>query len=198
VTESETKQDAASAEPGGPGQLIARLAHGIAGLDPGERARLRRAAPGEPPSPAVLGLSIRLLTAAGAEEDAFTAHKVARFALLLRAMALLAGTREDSKANPHERGVTLGRALRDLLTDGGKREPEEVDARLLALLAARGGAFDALLERSIRRLAAAGVGALDHVALWRLIEWPDGDEAERARLDVARDFYRKAPANTPA
>ncbi len=193
----ETHAGSARAGRDGPGWLVAALANGVARLDPGERARLRRQTPGDRLSPGALGLAMRLLVAAGAEERDLAGRRVERFAVLLRLMALVAGTREKADADPHRPGskdprFRIGHALRDLLTDGGKREPEQVDARLLAMLAARGEAFDALLERAVRRLAAARVEALDFVALWRLVEWPDGDASEDARLAVARDFYRRA------
>jgi CRISPR type I-E-associated protein CasB/Cse2 len=164
------------------------LARTVVELDPGERAALRRMQP-DAPSPAAMGLAIRLLIQSGAADPELRPARLRRWTLLLQGLALLAGTAET--ASPHRRGETLGLRLRTLLANDEAEQVKEADLRLLTLLEARGEAFDTLLIRMIRRLAASGVTTIDAVGLWRLVVEPDDED--RQRLTVARDFYRGRP-----
>lgn len=186
LSEPDTVQAAAAAAPG-IGTLIVRLAGQIGELGPGERAMLRRMEP-DNPSHDALAVVIRLLVQAGAADRELDPARALRWGLLIQALALLAGTAE--KARPHRQGERPGSVWANLLTGGGAREPKESDARLLALLAASGDSFDVLLIRMMRRLAAAGVTAIDAVELWHLIDDPDANRHDPQRLRIARDFYR--------
>lgn len=148
---------------------------------------LRRMEP-DNPSHDALAVVIRLLVQAGAADRELDPARALRWGLLIQALALLAGTAE--KARPHRQGERPGSVWANLLTGGGAREPKESDARLLALLAASGDSFDVLLIRMMRRLAAAGVTAIDAVELWHLIDDPDANRHDPQRLRIARDFYR--------
>lgn len=191
--------------------LVFSLARQVMLLDPGERARLRRMQP-EAPSPDALGLTVRLLVVGGAKDHELNDRHAARWSLFLQALAILAhGTRDassrkgrkdaapaDGGAPPalHDSKAKVGRVFRDMLTDYGKYDPEEVDSRLLTLLEAREAGFDSLLIRMIRRAAQAGALTINILDLWRLIEARDEESIEAARLGVARDFYRSYGAQS--
>jgi CRISPR type I-E-associated protein CasB/Cse2 len=104
-----------------------------------------------------------------------------------RMVALL--TPATATESVHERGRTLG----TVLADGGKVNgaldaPAYSEARLARLLAARGTARLAALERAVRFLAKARI-KVDVVSLaWATLN-PDGRR-------IARDYYRRLDATT--
>ena len=150
-----------------PSQTAALLARVIGADDfpTGERARLKRWAPGSPPSLAFYRFAFRHLP------EGWERNPEA-WLTLTTAIALLC-------PDPHRPDLPLGRAL----ADTGYAE-----ARLERLLSAQEDTLHTLLLRSARFLCAknSGCNCTDLAYLLGL----RGDP-ERARLRIARDYYRE-------
>lgn len=144
------------------GRLAALL--GSADYPTGERAMLKRMAPGNPPPLAFYRFAYRHLPAGWERQRDAWMTLVAGLALMG-----VGGHRPDRK---------VGQVL---------AETKYSEARLERLLAAEGDTLLTLLLRAVRFLAAKGqaVNWLDFAYLLGLAGDP-----ERARMDIARAFYR--------
>lgn len=162
---------------------LASLAGQIAYLPNGERAFLRRMyLAGNRPERAV-GVVMGLLHRAGVPSAVWRNEKAfGRWCLLAHVAALLSGT---AGLAPHAPGRRLGQAL---FTAGYSEN------RLLRLTAARGLALEDQVRCATRYLAQAGMVPVDLRTIYDLIS-DDSARAERARLDIARDYYGAAHAS---
>ena len=142
----------------------------------GDRAALRRLDP-DRPNYAGLAVVLRVMRNAGIKIDELGTRRLGRWTLLIHAMALMSGPGKS----PHVQGK--GRS------GGVLHAGFYSESRLMRLLEARGTTRDDLIRRLARFLAAKGL-AIDWVALAPLIlDDEDGEDAERARLRIARDYY---------
>lgn len=154
---------------------IARLAGILSGehFPTGDRAALKRMAPGQPPPLAFYRLAIRELP------DNWERHSGA-WQTLVTGMALLSG-----QLNPHSRQHPLGRALAELRYS---------EARLERLLAAEDDTLHTLLLRTARFLA-AHKQAVDWTDCARLLLATDDSKHQHIRREIASDYYRNLKEN---
>ena len=155
---------------------VASIGGQVPKLSTGDRAALRRIYLTR--SRAADGVVVKLLLRAGVnppdDPPAF-----APWRLLAHVAALLSGT---GGAQPHAPGRRLGAALQA----AGYSEN-----RLLRLTAARGSSLHGQIVRAARMLAQGGQAPVD---LWTLLHLAgrDADQAEKARIKIARDYYAAA------
>jgi len=181
VDTNETTEPAGSAAAVGPpnrNQIIARIS-GQLGADrfpTGERAALKRMAPDEP-SPGALAAAMRLLLEAGAGREICDDARLKRWVLLIHGMALTSG---PGRA-PH--GWADGNAAGRVMFQAGYSED-----RLRRLLEARRSTFDGLMSRMARFMASknAVINWGDLAPL--VLDPPESDWAENARLNLVRQF----------
>jgi hypothetical protein len=123
-------------------------------------------------------VALRVLTVAGCSVEAMRPAELCNWIWLVHAMALLSGPDRDPHSTSSE--ARPGRVLHK----AGYNE-----FRLSRLLEAREDRFQALMERALRRISRLGL-PLNWSKLVPLIlpGDPDRDEAEFARIEIARDF----------
>ncbi|KPF53346.1 CRISPR type I-E-associated protein CasB/Cse2 [Novosphingobium capsulatum] len=144
-------------------------------LSTGERAALRRTFLTN--SAQAQGVLIGLLHRAALPDAAWRSPAaLQRWRLLAHVAATLSGT---AAINPHAPGQRLGRALH--------AAGYSVN-RLMRLTTARGPALIDQVVRAARYLAQAGQAPVDLRPIRALIG-DDPDRAERARIDIARDYF---------
>lgn len=155
-------------EPPSLGRLIARVAAIIGSEDfsTGERAALKRLAPGQPPSLAFYRFCFQHLP------DGWQ-RQVGAWQVILAGLALM-GTQ------PHRPDRPLGQAL---------AEQRYSEARLERLLAAQDEVLHTLTLRVARFLAAKGE-SVNWLDLANLLLAQDRDKHEAVRLKIAGDYYR--------
>lgn len=157
-------------------------------LATGEKALLRRLDPNAPAR--AMPVLVPLLLDAGLKEERLRSlEHLCRWALVVHAMAILAGTAGGA---PH--------APADENTDDSRRRERDfgralartgfAEARLMRLTSARGGALSGLVARAARFLAGK-TGPLDLRPLARLVlhEGLDERHTDKARLAIARGYY---------
>jgi CRISPR type I-E-associated protein CasB/Cse2 len=148
-----------------------------------DRAQLKRYRPqlGVPEEIAAL----RVLVAAGCPVEAMRPAELLNWVFLVHCMALLSGPGRD----PHS--ISSDSRPGRLLVKAGYNE-----FRLCRLLESRGERLRALLERAARRISKLGE-PLNWTKLAPLIflDDPEGLAAERARIEIARDFAAAAARN---
>lgn len=156
---------------------------GAAYFPTGERAALKRMDP-DRPSPGAYAAAVRLLLNAGADAEVKNDARLERWVRLLHAMALMSGPGHV----PH--GWREENAAGRVMFDSGYS-----DDRLRRLLEARGKTFDELLSRMARFLAAkrAVIDWGDFASL--VLDGQESDSAERARLNLMRQFLTREARN---
>ena len=167
------------------GQIPANFGGTITGIvetiedkdeDKGDAASLRRMNPDNPDSVAFWRLMVR----AGMPG----APDVRKWGLIVNGMAIMA----HGAGLAHKPKIPVGRAL---YRGSGKRVPVYSEHRLSALLAARGTVLHRLLERLFRMLASEGCGFDWREMAWFILnEGENEDRADRARIEIARAYYR--------
>jgi hypothetical protein len=156
---------------------VASIAGQIPHLPAGQRAALRRMyltrnRPGE-----AIGVVMGLLHRAGVPQlEWIDPATFERWSLLAHVAAVLSGTAAQA---PHAPGRKLGRAL----WDAGYSEK-----RQMRLTSARGAALDDQVRLAAQFLARAGEGPVNLWTIRQLIG-DDPVQAERARFEIARDYY---------
>ena len=155
------------------GGKIVRLAGGIAGLEPGPAASLRR-----DPLVGSGGAAFWYMMAANGIRPGN--RKLERWAAVIQAIAILTpkGRRDFGrpKPSPHDGGNPMGTAL---------HQAGITEQRLARLLSARRGMRRDLLVRTCRRLAAKEEVRFDLRTLARFVLFEDESEARW----IARHYY---------
>ena len=123
-----------------------------------------------------------------------------KWALIVHGIALMTPTNvpENSRKTAHKADTPVGRALY-LGPDSRRDAGFYSESRLNRLLTARGQMQQVLLARLFRMLAKQ-----DCAFNWREMAWfilnegHSEDAAERARMQIAREYYRAERRNAPA
>ena len=160
------------------GNVITDLAETIEAKEysTGPRARLRRMDPNSPDSPEFWQLMVR----EGMPRD----PDIPKWGLIVHGIALMA----HGAGLAHKPRIPIGQALRQ-----GATTPLYSEDRLARLLAARGPVLHRLLARLFRMLASAGVSFNWREMAWFILnEGINEEKADRARVEIARDYYRTA------
>jgi len=168
----ETRTEPAPSPPPTLYSMVGRVA-GIIGSEDfptGDRARLRRLDPDEPPPIAFYRFAFRHLP----EE---WERSQADWITMVSGMALMA-------PRPHQPGMGFGRVL---------AENNYSEARLERMLAAEGNTLRVLVLRAVRFLVAKGAKC-DWTDIAAILLARGGEKREQARFRIARDFYRAARA----
>jgi len=132
-------------------------------------------------------VALRVLAVAGCPIESMSLADVANWIWLVHCMGFLSGPGRD----PHATSVESrpGRVF---------QKAGYNDFRLRRLLDARGDRFQALLERAIRRVTRLGEPLnWSKLAPLILLHDPESAWAERARIEIARDFAVAAARNYP-
>lgn len=169
-------------------EVAATLARELArgSFPKGDLAALRRMDPDRPGTTAVFwSLVMRHVPEDLRRDEA----AVARWALVLHGMALMAPDHHQARALQGGRLESVGAALRG----PDPERPIYAESRLARLLSARGAMFRALVPRLCRQMKAA-----DRPLPWEelaelvLAEGHDEGRAERCRERIAAAYYRAA------
>ena len=140
----------------------------------GDKASLRRMDPANPSGAAFW----RLMSQRGMPTNA----GVEKWGLIIHGIALMAHGTERA----HNPGMSVGRAIQ-----GNQWPSLYSESRLSTLLAARDLALDRLLARLFRMLANKGSSFNWREMAWFILnEGHNEEEAEKARMQVAREYYR--------
>ena len=140
----------------------------------GDKAGLRRMDPSDPSSAAFW----KLISRAGLPQGI----EVAKWGLIIHGIALMAHGTERA----HNPGMSVGRAIQ-----GNQWPSLYSESRLSTLLAARDLGLDRLLARLFRMLANKGSSFNWREMAWFILnEGHNEEEAEKARMQVAREYYR--------
>ena len=164
-------------------EYFAGVIAGYAAHNRGDLAALRRM---DPDNPDVVAAFWRLLASRG-----LLGYREEKWALILHGIALMTRNTGDRvhERSAHDRYVSVGRAL----YTGGKEERAGFysETRFNRLLSARDDMLRDLLARMFRMMARA-----DATFDWRemaqfiLSEGYNEDDADEARRDIARAYYR--------
>ncbi len=160
-------------------RVLGALRHTLERADPGVLARLRRADPRSPP-PDFFRVSVDVLDEILPGRGPIRDEQETRWAVIVQAMAMALGT--NAKSGGLLGGAPFGKAL---ATAG------VAEMRMLRLLEAEADQLPALTRQLVSQLVSRGepfsVGDLAALVLDR--------DPERARREIARNFYRHLESN---
>ena len=151
----------------------------------GDRANLRRMDPANPDCVAFW----KLMSQRGMPTNA----SVAKWALIIHGIALMA----HKTGRAHHPGMPVGRTLY-LGPDSRRDAAFYSESRLSRLLTARGQMLQELLARLFRMLATQGCAFNWREMAWFILnDGQNGEEAEKARMQIAREYYRVQRRSAP-
>ncbi len=177
MTEPEKTPDKAPPRPAPPWVVkpvegaVAKLRH----MSPGDLAALRKIDPHDLHQPAFWKLSTGVLQEALPADDRFRAERERQWAVILAVAA----------NGLHKASVRLGTAM---------ARAEIAEVRLTRLLRARGEQLPDAVRTLAHQIATAGVSFDLADLAWLVLSEGQADE-ERARQQIARDYYRATSAD---